>query len=284
MRNTPMRLIAASIMALFIAGAALAQGPFGVGSSQFRDENKYTFELIQTMNQIDAMNRDPRSGFDRTQAKQVLSVVNPLRKQSKLTQKQAQQAISKLKPVISTSKAVAWQKSQRANQTYRPGDSYRPDRTGRTERDNKSDTQRKAGQPNRDYRPDSQRKPEQPGKDYRPDSQRKPTQPGKDYRPDSQRRSDARGIYRPDFKPEQMKDFNPFYDKKSRGDSWQERQTQRMSEIISDIEKTSRGQKLSPRSRSSFRPGITQPAGRQAPRNSKPNEKYVPSGKTPVKK
>lgn len=234
-------------MALFIAAAALAQGPFGAGSSKFLDEHKYTSELIRTMHQIDAMNHDPKSGFDMSQAKKVLTIVSPLQKQPKLGQKQAQQALDKLKPILTTSKATAWQKNRKPDQTYRPGGSYRP------------------------------------GRDSNSDAQRRPDQPAKDYRPDSQRRPDARGTYRPDFKPEQMKDFNPFYDKKTRGDSWQELQAQRMSDIISDIEKTARGQKLSERSRSGYRPNITQPTRGQTPSNSKPNEKYVPSGKTPKK-
>lgn len=247
MRNTPKRLITALIMALFIAGAALAQGPFGAGSSKFREEYKYTFELIQTMNQIDAMNRDTRSGFDRAQAKKVLTIINPLQKQPKLTQKQAQQALAKLQPIVKTSKATAWQKSSQTNRTHRPGESYRPGGTDKSGRDSKSD------------------------------------RPDKNYRPDSQRKPDARGAYRPDYKPEQMKDFNPFYNKKTKGDSWQEMQAKRMSDIISDIEKTSRGQKLSPLSMRSYQPDKAPSMNRYTPNNSKPNGKYVPREKAPKK-
>ncbi len=265
MRNTPRGIITALTLILFVAGSVLAQGFLGLGSSRHRYENKHTAELVQTMNQIDAMNRDPRSGFDRVQAKNVLSIVNPLRRQPKLTDRQAQQALDKLKTVTTTRKAMAWQKNRKTNPTYRPDDSYRPDRTDRPDKSDK------------DYRPDSQRKSD------RPDIQRQIEKTDKNYKPDTQRRPDARSPYRPDYKPEQTKDFNPFFDKKARRDSWQEIEVKRMGDIIDDIERASRGQRLSPLSRRDYQPDRMPSKEGYTPNNSKHNEKYVPSEKAPDK-
>jgi len=104
------RLIAvAAVLAALIATSALAQGPGSGGGQfgQFREQHKFTFQLMQMVRHVGEIDKDPKYALSPGQAKQVLGVLKPLRKKPRLTQDQAKQALKDLKKVFTVSQLNA---------------------------------------------------------------------------------------------------------------------------------------------------------------------------------
>ncbi|NLN76600.1 MAG: hypothetical protein GX139_09845 [Armatimonadetes bacterium] len=221
MRNTSRQISVILTMVLLVAGAAFAQRPVGVPPSKPKEQNKSTHELVRTMHEIGAINRDPKVGLTQSQAKRVLLVINPLRKKPKLTETQAQQALKKLKPILTASQTKALRNIKPDNRTYRPN---------------------------------------APGPQHKPNSA------------DGKYRPGAQSNHRPPAKPLYSADFNPFYEKITKDISFNSYQAKRMSEIIGEIERTSKGLKLKP----TPKPGYT-------PNKAAPKDKYVPGKAAPKK-
>ena len=110
MRKTLNRILALTILTLFITGACLAQGQGGGQFSAFREEHKYTFQLMQTVRHIGDIDKDPKYTLSPAQAKQVLAVMKPLRAKPKLTQDQAKQALKYLKKIFTVKQLNAMAK------------------------------------------------------------------------------------------------------------------------------------------------------------------------------
>lgn len=97
------KLAFAAILTLLVASASFAQGPMGGQSgpfAQFREQHKFTFQLMQMAHHIGAINNDPKHTLSPAQAKQVLAVIKPLKTKPKLTQDQAKQALKNLKKIF----------------------------------------------------------------------------------------------------------------------------------------------------------------------------------------
>lgn len=110
MSKTLNRILALTTLTLLIAGACLAQGQGGGQSSAFREEHKYTFQLMQTVRHIGDIDKDPKYTLSPAQAKQVLAVMKPIRAKSKLTQDQAKQALKDLKKIFTVKQLNAMAK------------------------------------------------------------------------------------------------------------------------------------------------------------------------------
>ena len=100
MRKALGKITAIAILTLFVAMACFAQGPESGQFAQFREEHKYTFQLMQMVRHISEINKDPKYALTSAQAKQTLTVLKPLRSKSKLSQDQAKQALKDLKRVF----------------------------------------------------------------------------------------------------------------------------------------------------------------------------------------
>lgn len=85
-----------------IGSAAYAQSGGNMAEFQkFRAQHKYTFQLSATVYRgFSELERTPSTKLKPAQAKQILTVLNPLRKQSKLTQDQAKATIQKLQRAL----------------------------------------------------------------------------------------------------------------------------------------------------------------------------------------
>jgi hypothetical protein len=121
------KLLLAVPLAGAIATAALAQQGAGGGGgfsqfAKFRDQHKYTFQL-QTMvtGGLMEMERSPSTKLKAAQAKQVLTVLNPLRKQPKLTQDQARASIQKLQKAFDTKQLTAVDRAIKSSQRRMAG-------------------------------------------------------------------------------------------------------------------------------------------------------------------
>lgn len=104
------KIIALAVFAMLVATTAYAQGPGGDGSGQFaafREQHKYTFQLMQMVRHIGDINRDPKYALTQVQAKRVLAVLKPLRSKSKLSQDQAKQALKSLKVIFTVAQLNA---------------------------------------------------------------------------------------------------------------------------------------------------------------------------------
>ncbi len=112
MRKSIERVIALSVLTLLVAAASFAQGQGqGFGQfQQFREEHKYTFQLMQMVHHIGMINADPKHTLTPAQAKSVLSVIKPLSTKPKLTQDQAKQALKDLKKIFNVSQLNAMAK------------------------------------------------------------------------------------------------------------------------------------------------------------------------------
>lgn len=125
MRKTLNQILALAILTLFIAGACIAQGQGGQFSA-FREEHKYTFQLMQMVHHIGAINVQPKYTLTPAQAKQVLAVMKPIRSKSKLTQDQAKQALKDLKRIFNVSQLNAMAKIKPPARRVGPGGSGGP--------------------------------------------------------------------------------------------------------------------------------------------------------------
>lgn len=121
MSKTLNRILALTTLTLLIAGACLAQGQGGGQSSAFREEHKYTFQLMQTVRHIGDIDKDPKYTLSPAQAKQVLAVMKPIRAKSKLTQDQAKQALKDLKKIFTVAQLNAMAKIKTPAGQHRMG-------------------------------------------------------------------------------------------------------------------------------------------------------------------
>jgi hypothetical protein len=93
--------IAAAFLVLATAAASFAQGPGGGGQfAQFREKNKYTFQLMSMVRHIGEIDKDAKYRLSPDQARRVLKVLDPLRARPKMTQDQAKDALRSLKPIF----------------------------------------------------------------------------------------------------------------------------------------------------------------------------------------
>jgi hypothetical protein len=101
--------VALLLVALAISAYAQQTGQ-GAGNGQrnpFQEKYKYTFQLMQMVRHIDQIDQDKKYTLTSAQAKSVLSVLKPLRKQPKLTQEQAKQALKDLKKIFTAAQLNA---------------------------------------------------------------------------------------------------------------------------------------------------------------------------------
>jgi len=165
---------------------------------KFREEHKYTFQLTDTVVALGELEKQNRHALTPAQARKVNTVLARVRKQPKLTQEQAKQALKDLKAPLSERQLTEIGKITK-QMSERRG---RPDGAG----------------PRPGGRPD--------GAAARPGGPR----PG--GRPDGER-PDAR---RPGMDPARMKDFNPLAAPAGEAGARQ-RGNRRLQEAVSLIEK-----------------------------------------------
>lgn len=110
MRNAFARVSALTVLTLLVASASFAQMGGGGQSSQFREEHKYTFQLMQMVHHIELIGQNPKYALTAAQAKQALAVLKPLSTKQKLTQDQAKQALKDLKKVFTVTQLNAMAK------------------------------------------------------------------------------------------------------------------------------------------------------------------------------
>ena len=87
-----------------------AGGPGGGGGgrgSQFREEHKWTFQLTRLVRNISRLDSDKKFPLAASQAKSVLGVLNPLRKQKTMDQEQAKTAIRQLQDILTEDQRTA---------------------------------------------------------------------------------------------------------------------------------------------------------------------------------
>lgn len=107
------KLAIAALLTLIVASSCIAQGMMGGQGgpfAQFREEHKFTFQLMQMVRHIGIINDDPKHTLTPAQAKQVLAVLNPLKAKPKLTQDQAKQALKDLKKIFTVDQLNAMAK------------------------------------------------------------------------------------------------------------------------------------------------------------------------------
>ena len=251
--------IFATALAIFTGSACFAQGLSS--SSKFREEHKYTYELMQTVQQMGAVSRSSRAGLTSSQAKQALTVINPLKKQSTLTQRQAQQALKKLQPIIAAS-----QKNELSRTAPRTGQ-YRPD----SKQIDKQDPQAK-------YRPDSKQSDKKDDKEqYRPNHSDSPRQ----HRPDSKQPNDEKSseTYQPDSKQSDKKDDKEQYrpnpsdsPRQHRPDSKQPNDEKSSETYQPDSKQSDKKDDLK-----DYKPGSSQPDSKPSERTYRPNANRLPA-------
>lgn len=263
--------IFATALAIFTGSACFAQGLSS--SSKFREEHKYTYELMQTVQQMGAVSRSSRAGLTSSQAKQALAIIDPLKKQSTLTQRQAQQALKKLQPIIAASQKNELSRTASRTGQYRPDSKqadkpdshgkYRPDSKQSDKKDNKEQYRPNPSDSPRQHRPDSkQPNDEKSSETYQPDSKQSDKKDDlKDYKP---------GSSQPDSKPSERtyrpnanrlpapgegalwtsrplpKNFNPFNDTAAKKDPALQSLNERMNQAIREIDRAARGGSAAP--------------------------------------
>jgi hypothetical protein len=94
-----------AFLMLICVGIASAQqerpgmsGPF----AQFREQHKYTFQLMRMVRGLGELEQAKKAPLTKDQAKKILKVMTPLRKQPKLTQDQAKSAMKQIKSVLTS--------------------------------------------------------------------------------------------------------------------------------------------------------------------------------------
>ena len=83
--------------------------------SEFRKQHKYTFQLVQFTFQIEQLEKDSKHALTPAQAKQVLTVLKPLRTKPKLTEDQAKHALKSLKSFLTVGQLNAMSKTKSFN-------------------------------------------------------------------------------------------------------------------------------------------------------------------------
>jgi len=123
MRPVRAFLLATTLTAL-PAAAALAQGS-GFNPSafaKFREQHKYTFQLLTTTSRgFTECERSQSSRIKPDQAKKILGLLAPLRKQPTLTQDDAKTTIQKLQRVLDTKQLTAVDKAIKDSAMRRAG-------------------------------------------------------------------------------------------------------------------------------------------------------------------
>ncbi|MDO8585538.1 MAG: hypothetical protein Q7T82_00710 [Armatimonadota bacterium] len=115
------KLVAVSVvLALALAAPAFAQGQGGQ-FGQFREQHKFTFQLMQMVRHIGEIDKAPKYALSPGQAQQVLAVLKPLRGKPKLTQDQAKQALKDLKRVFTVVQLNAMARIKPAPRRGGPG-------------------------------------------------------------------------------------------------------------------------------------------------------------------
>ncbi|HOJ20701.1 MAG TPA: hypothetical protein PLY56_04145 [Armatimonadota bacterium] len=258
MRNLRWIAIAAALVAA--ANLARAQGP---GKSEagrpapspemrqrmeqfrkFREEHKYTFQLTDTIVALGELEKQNRHALTPAQAKKVNAVLAKVRKQPKLTQEQAKQALKEVKAPLTErqltevgkiTKEMSERRGRPDGAGPRPGG--RPDGAAA-----RPGGQRPGGRPDGD-RPGARRPGDRPdGAASRPGGQRPGGRPdGAGQRPGGDRPGgrpdgDGPGARRPAFDPARMKDFNPLAAPSGEGAA-RPRGNRRLQEAVSLIEK-----------------------------------------------
>lgn len=181
---------------------------------KFREEHKYTFQLTDTVVALGELEKQNRHALTPAQARKVNTVLARVRKQPKLTQEQAKQALKDLKAPLSERQLTEIGKITK-QMSERRG---RPDGAG----------------PRPGGRPDgAAARPGSPRPGGRPDgAAARPGGPRPGGRPDGER-PDAR---RPGMDPARMKDFNPLAAPAGEAGARQ-RGNRRLQEAVSLIEK-----------------------------------------------
>lgn len=125
------KIVALAVLTMLVATTAFAQAPGAGGGNpqfaQFREEHKFTFQLMQMVRHIGDIDRDPKHTLTPAQAKKVGAVLKPLRSQPKLTQDQAKQALKSLKVIFTVDQLNAMAKiksPQRFGGGQRPGGGF----------------------------------------------------------------------------------------------------------------------------------------------------------------
>jgi hypothetical protein len=130
-----MRPLARTLLVLSVTGlsasAVLAQGPPGGGGpggfnfaamQKWRDQHKYTFQLQTTVTRgIQEMERSKGTELKPAQAKQLLAVLTPYRKQPKMTQDQAKAGIQKIQRILDQKQLTAVDRAIKASERRRGG-------------------------------------------------------------------------------------------------------------------------------------------------------------------
>jgi hypothetical protein len=83
--------------------AAPAVGAAGGGPAamkQFREDHKYTFQLVRLLNNISRLDKDGKYPLSKTQAKSLLDILLPLRTQGQMTQDDAKDTIKTVQIVL----------------------------------------------------------------------------------------------------------------------------------------------------------------------------------------
>lgn len=120
MRPLSPLFVAAAV--LVPASLALAQGGPNPAFMKWREQHKNTFQLRTMLGTgIVECERAQSTEIKPAQAKQLLAIVNPLRKQPKLTQDQAKAAIGKVKKLLDTRQLTAMDKAITDSQRRRGG-------------------------------------------------------------------------------------------------------------------------------------------------------------------
>jgi len=97
------KFAALALLTISAASAAFAQAPGAGGNpqfAQFREQHKFTFQLMQMVRHIGIIDRDPKYALTSAQAKKVVAVLKPLRTKPKLTEDQARDTLKSLKPIF----------------------------------------------------------------------------------------------------------------------------------------------------------------------------------------
>ncbi len=197
---------------------------------KFREEHKYTFQLTDTVVALGELEKQNRHALTPAQARKVNTVLARVRKQPKLTQEQAKQALKDLKAPLSERQLTEIGKITK-QMSERRG---RPDGAGPRPGGRPDGAAARPGSPRPGGRPDgAAARPGGPRPGGRPDgAAARPGGPRPGGRPDGER-PDAR---RPGMDPARMKDFNPLAAPAGEAGARQ-RGNRRLQEAVSLIEK-----------------------------------------------
>ncbi|MBI3946066.1 MAG: hypothetical protein HY321_09120 [Armatimonadetes bacterium] len=105
------RWIVAAVLALGVAGAALAQGPGATNPERarmrqqmekFREQHKYTVQVTSTLRAIGEMDEGTKCPLTPAQAKKVVAAIAPYKAKAKFTQDDAKTVLKGIKAALNT--------------------------------------------------------------------------------------------------------------------------------------------------------------------------------------